>query len=124
MSAKATKTNKPQSPRVKKKKCVKNTYDLIQFKKMIGKGLILPYKATNFQITQDMLLSIKEKIISGSVKTIGMSGFVSSGIVYVFDGIDRLIAVNSISYADIKKAKLEIEVFLNQYSNMTQLDLL
>ena len=124
MSAKATKTNKPQSPRAKKKKCVKNTYDLIQFKKMIGKGLILPYKATNFQITQDMLLSIKEKIISGSVKTIGMSGFVSSGIVYVFDGIHRLIAVNSISYADIKKAKLEIEVFLNQYSNMTQLDLL
>lgn len=124
MSSKNTKTIKPQSPRTKKKKCVKNTYDLVQFKKMIGKGLVIPYKTANFQIDPKAQAAIKEKIISGSIKTIGMSGFVSSGIVHVFDGIDRLIAVHSVSYAEIKKAKLEIEVFVNQYFNMTQLDLL
>lgn len=124
MSSKNTKTIKPQSPRAKKKKCVKNTYDLVQFKKMIGKDLVIPYKTANFQIDPAVQAAIKEKIISGSIKTIGMSGFVSSGIVHVFDGIDRLIAVHSVSYAEIKKAKLEIEVFVNQYFNMTQLDLL
>jgi hypothetical protein len=115
---------KPLSPRgsiAKKKKCIKNTFEFVQFKKMIGKGLITAYK--NSAIDQN--ISIREKILSGSIKTIGISGFVSGGIVYIFDGVDRLLAIHSISYADIKKHRLDnIEIIVNQYSKMTPLDLI
>jgi hypothetical protein len=105
---------------VNKKKCTKNIYEIIQFKKMIGKGLIVPYKGVPASSNVD----IKSKILSGSVKTIGMSGFVSSGVIHIFDGVDRLAAINSISYSDIKKAKLDIDICINQYAKMTPLDLI
>jgi hypothetical protein len=108
------------SPKAKKKKCVKNTFELVQFKKMIGKGLVIAYKGTTAQFDA----SIKDKIMSGSVKSIGLSGFVSSGIIHIFDGVDRLLAIHAVSYAEIKKAKLEIDIFVNQYSSLTPLDLI
>jgi hypothetical protein len=108
------------SPRAKKKKCVKNTFEIIQFKKMIGKDLITLHKGV---VSPEQNPDLKAKILSGSIKIIGMSGYVSGGIVYIFDGADRLIAVNSISYADIKKYKLEIDIVVNQYSNLSPLEL-
>jgi len=109
----------PTSPRTKKKKSVKNTFELVQFKKMIGKGLYVPYKGA----VTTLDVSIKEKIMSKSVKSIGLSGFVSGGIVHIFDGVDRLLAIHSVSYADIKKADLSMEIYVTQYSGMTPLDL-
>lgn len=121
-SQKATTKKQPQqlSPKSKKKKCVKNTFELVQFKKMIGKGLVVPYKGANQPIDE----KIKDKILSGLVKTIGMSGFVSSGIIYIFQGLDRLHSIHSISYAEIKKANLEIDICIAQYSKMTPQDLI
>ncbi len=123
-SSKTTVKNKntgkvPKSPRSKKKKCVKNTFDMVQFKKMIGKGLVTMYKGAVYPQVND----IKDKILSGNIKSIAMTGFVSSGVIYVFNGIERLIAIHAISYADIKKHELEIEIIINQYSKLTPQDI-
>jgi len=115
----------PTSPRsksvkpVKKKKLVQNTFDLIQFKKMIGKGLVLPYKHGGCQID----IGTKNKILSKEFKSVAITGFVNGGIIYIFDGIDRLLAINSISYAEIKKTDLDIDVIVNQYFNLQVGDL-
>jgi hypothetical protein len=110
---------KPTSPKQKKKKCVKNTFELTQFKKMIGKGLIVVYKGSVALPDQD----IREKILSGGIKSIAMTGFVSSGIIYVFNGVERLLAIHSVSYAEIKKHNLEIDIILNQYSKLEPKDI-
>jgi len=52
-----------------------------------------------------------------------MTGLVSSGIIHIFDGVDRLLAINAISYAEIKKASLDIDIIINQYTNMQMSDL-
>ncbi len=109
------KTKKAQ----KKKKVVQNQFELVQFKKMIGKGLVTYYKGAN--LTQDP--DLKNKILSKSVRSIAMTGFVSGGIIYIFEGVDRLLAVNAVSYAEIKKADLDIDIILNQYSNLSVSDL-
>jgi hypothetical protein len=109
----------PASPRTKKKKCVRNTFDIVQFKKMIGKGLIATYKGS----TQNDETNIKDKILSGNIKSIAMTGFVSSGIIYIFNGVERLIALHSISYADIKKHDLDIDIIITQYSKLTPQDI-
>jgi hypothetical protein len=98
---------KPQ----KKKRIVQNVYDLVQFKRMLGKGLILPCKDNTAVLDP----AIKEQIMAKSVKSIAMSGMIMSGIVYIFDGVDRLLAINSVSYADIKKNNLEIDIIINQH---------
>ena len=105
---------KPSSPRTKKKPPVKNTFDLVQFKKMIGKGLILPYK--NIAKFDE---KIKDKLLSKSVRMLYMTGFVSSGILYIFDGIDRLLAIAAISYAEIKKNELDFDIIIYQYPKLS-----
>ena len=114
--AKAPASPRPTSPKKIKKKLFKNTFELLQFKKMIGKGLVAVHKG--IPLTQDETESkkLREKILSGTVKTIGMSGVINGGILYIFDGIERLIALNSITYADIKKTNLDIDILVNQYS--------
>ena len=42
------------SPKAKKKKLITNTFELIQVKKMIGKGLIVPYKGADLAIDQEL----------------------------------------------------------------------
>jgi len=107
------------SPKKKKSKLVQNTFELIQFKKIIGKGLIVPFKGSTAIFDQ----SIKDKILSKTIKSIAMTGLVSSGIIHIFDGVDRLLAINAISYAEIKKASLDIDIIINQYTNMQMSDL-
>lgn len=97
-------------PKVKKKKATQNTYDLVQFKKMIGKGLIEPQKGSS--VVQDP--SMKEKILTKSVKIVAMTGTVNNGIIYITDGVERLLAINSVSYAEIKKHDLDLEVIVTQ----------
>ncbi len=109
----------PKATKIKKKRLIQNTFELIQFKKMIGKGLVCPFKGALNTFDPDL----KNKILSKLVKTIAMTGFISGGIVYIYEGVDRLLALNAVSYAEIKKADLEIDVILNQYSNLSITDL-
>lgn len=81
---------------------------------MIGKGLITIRKGS--PTTLD--ISIKEKILSKTAKTIGMTGILHAGIIYIVDGVDRLIALNSISYAEIKKNNLDIDIVVSQHCNV------
>ncbi len=109
----------PKALKQKKKRLIQNTFELTQFKKMIGKGLVCPFKGVNSIFDPEL----KNKILSKLVKTIAMTGFISGGIVYIYDGVDRLLALNAVSYAEIKKADLEIDIILNQYSNLSITDL-
>jgi hypothetical protein len=122
MSSKTAKkiATKPLSPKQKKKKCVRNTFELVQFKKMIGKGLVTAYKGAVALPDQN----IKDKILTGNIKSIAVTGFVSSGVIYIFNGVERLLAIHSISYAEIKKYNLEIDIVLNQYSKLESKDII
>lgn len=118
-SAKKTISSPTASKKQKKKRLVQNTYDLAQFKRLIGKGLITQLKcaAATFDV------ELKNKILSKSIKSIAMTGIVSNGIVYIFEGVDRLLALNAVSYAEIKKYDLEIDVIINQHFNLSLNDL-
>jgi hypothetical protein len=52
-----------------------------------------------------------------------MTGFVSSGVIYIFNGVERLLAIHSISYAEIKKNNLSIDIIINQYSKLEPKDI-
>lgn len=108
------------SKKVKKKKPIVNHYDLVQFKKMIGKGLVTGVKSVH--AVPDP--TAKEKIIAGSIKAIAMTGLIKGGILQIFEGVDRLQVINSISYADIKKHNIDLEIVINQYTKMAMKDLL
>ncbi len=104
----------------KKKKPSVNQYDLLQFKKMVGKGLVMLCK--NIAAVNDPTL--RDKIISKAAKSVAMTGFVKGGVLYIYEGIDRLLAVNSISYADIKKHGIELDIIINQYVGVSYKDLI
>jgi hypothetical protein len=107
------------SKKQKKKRLVQNTYDLAQFKRLIGKGLITQLKCATAVFDTEL----KNKILSKTIKSIALTGIVSNGVVYVFEGVDRLLALNAVSYAEIKKHDLEIDVIVNQYFNLSLNDL-
>lgn len=124
--------NKPlKSPRAKspvriktavKKKIIKNTFDLIQFKKMLGKGVVKIHTGVviDKKATAEEVKKIKDRVLDGSIKQIGMSGYVNGGICYVFNGVDRLLVINSISYQELKKNNPDVEVVINQYGKLTK----
>lgn len=105
----------PSPKAKKKKKPITNTFELTQVKKMIGKGLIIPYKGADLALNQEL----KNKILSKAIKSIAITGFLSGGIIYIFEGVDRLTALNAVSYAEIKKTELEIDIYINQYSSLS-----
>ena len=107
---------------VKKKKPVKNVFEITQFKKMMGKGLITVWNGAvvDKKMIIDEVKKIKDKLISGSIKSIGMTGYVNNGVLYIFDGIERLFVINAISYTELKKNQLDIEIFINQYPKLTK----
>ena len=89
-----------------KSKSVKNTFSLIQIKKLIGKKLILPWKG--IIITDEIKQKskqTKEKLLESfkSGKKISISVMCVSGILHVIFGVDILLAIMSIPYTDIKK---------------------
>ena len=57
-----------------KKKPVKNTYDIVQFKKMVGKDIITYHKPCKYLMIDDV--KYKERIINNMVKTIFLSGYI------------------------------------------------
>lgn len=116
------------SPRTKKKKSVQNVFDLIQLKKMIGKNLVIAFKGAerlnDVQLTETNILALKNKILTNNVKVISLTGFLSVGVLNIFEGVDRLLAINAITYADIKKTNLDIDIVITQYKYITPKDLL
>lgn len=122
------KTSAKQTKSTKKKKSTKNTFDIVQFKKMIGKGLITVWNGLVIDkkaISED-IKKVKEKILSKSIKSIAMTGYTNNGVLYIFSGIDRLLGINGVSYSDLKKAQLdsEIEIIINQYPKLTKEEIL
>lgn len=119
---KSPRSRSKSPPKVKKRKAAKNTYDIVQFKKMIGKGIITTWNGVVID-KKNMIeeaKKIKEKVLTGSIKSIGMSGYLNNGVLYIFNGIERLFVINSISYLEIKKANLDIEIIVNQYPKLTK----
>ncbi len=102
----------------RKRKSVKNTFDITQFKKLIGKKLILPYeKAADKKTILELSKNYTEKILTGKSRQITLSGFLNTnGILYIFDGLEKYYALKSLSYLAIKK--LELSVLVIQYSHV------
>ena len=110
-----------KSPIGKKKKAVKNTFDIVQFKKMIGKGMVKPWSgATDYKTAPEDIKKIKDKIIEGQVHTLGMIGYTNNGVLYIVSGSDRLAVVNSISYQELKKLGLAVDCCIIQYAKLTK----
>jgi hypothetical protein len=102
----------------RKRKTVKNTFDITQFKKLVGKKLILPYKkAADKKTILELSKNYAEKILSGKVKQIILSGFLNTnGTLYIFDGLEKYYALESLSYLAVKK--IETPILVIQYSNV------
>lgn len=110
-----------KSPVGKKKKAVKNTFDIVQFKKMIGKGMVKPWSgATDYKNTPDEIKKIKDKIVDGQIHTIGMIGYTNNGVLYIVSGSDRLAVINSISYQELKKLGITVDCCIMQYAKLTK----
>jgi hypothetical protein len=116
-----------KSPRlIKKKKPVRNIFDIVQFKKMIGKGLVTNWSGVvvDKKSAAEDSKKIKDKLLSGNVKTVGLTGYINNGVIYIFVGIEKLYGINSISYSEIKKAQVDIEIYVNQYSKLSKEEIL
>jgi hypothetical protein len=111
------------SDKSQKKKPVKNTFDIVQFKKLLGKGMIKIYTGVIVDkkfATSEESKKIKEKVLDGSIKSIGMTGYINEGIIYIFIGVERLLVISGISYLELKKAHVEAEVSILQYGKLTK----
>lgn len=121
MSTKVNTVVKSPRASAKKKASVKNTFDLVQFKKMVGKGMVKIWNGiVDKKLVAEESKKIKDKILSGSIKSIGMSGYINEGVLYIFDGVERLLIINTISYSDLKKASINVDVIINQYPKMSK----
>jgi hypothetical protein len=105
-----------------KKKSVRNIFDIIQFKKMIGKSMVKPY--VGIVIDKKTMIEeakkIKDKILEGNIKSIAMTGYINAGVLFIILGVDRLYVINAISYQELKKSNVEIEIVINQYPKLTK----
>jgi hypothetical protein len=131
MSGKIDKNKSPRSKspnkciKTNKKKPIRNVYELTQFKRMIGKGLVKIWngiiidKKCNLEETK----KIKEKVLDGSIKSIGLVGYCNNGVIYIISGVDRLSIINSISYQELKKVSIDTEVIVSQYSKLSKEDI-
>lgn len=114
----------------KKKKIIKNVFDIVQFKKMIGKNMVKTCnvactgKKTKDIITLDEIKKSKEKILTGAVKTISLSGYINNGVIYIFKGLDHLIIMSHITYQDLKKHNISIDVVVFQYEKLSKDDIM
>lgn len=105
------------------KKPVKNFFDIIQVKKMIGKGLICQYKALVYDKKKmaGNVEKMKKQLLEGKVRSISLCGFVSGGVIYIINNIERLFVIQFASYLELKEKKLEnIEICIIQYPKLTK----
>lgn len=108
-------------------KPVKNTFTLIQIKKMIGKKLIVPWKGLTVSPAElkEEAKKAKQKIMDSSdkktSKKIVITTVCINGVLNIIGGLERSMAISMISYKEITKNNLsDIRVVISQYSKMSQ----
>ena len=113
MDKKSQEKRRSRSPKKSpKKRSIKNTYDIIQFKKMVGKGIITYHKLCKHLMIDDP--KYKEKIISSSIKNVYLSGYLSNGIIYIYENLDKFCTINNISYSEIKNKNINCDIVIMQ----------
>jgi hypothetical protein len=108
-------------------KPVKNTFTIIQVKKMIGKRLIVPWKGLNIppQELKENAKKIVKKIVDSTFdkgsKKLVLTTICINGILNVICGLERSTAISMISYKEIEKLNTsEILVVIIQHPKMSQ----
>lgn len=119
-------TKKISHKRTDEEKPVRNQFNMIQIKKMIGKKLLIPWKwiaitdkiKKQSQDVQKRLISLaKEK----NYKTIVMTTTSINGVFIVIKGLERYMAINSTSYKTIKNYDMQnFRITLVCYPKLTQ----
>lgn len=97
---------------------VKNSFDLVQFKRLVGKGLIKLYSGLviDKKLLTSKLDNYKKRILNKNTRLINLTGYVHDGIVYIFIGYEKMLACSGISYAMIKKNNIELDICIKQYT--------
>lgn len=108
-------------------KPMKNTFNLLQVKKMICKNLIVPWKGLNIppQEIKAQAKTIKKKIIDSisqkGSKKIVLTTVCIKGVLNIINGLERSAAIAMISYKEIQKLDMsEINIVIIQYPKMSQ----
>lgn len=108
-------------------KPTKNTFNLMQVKKMIGKKLIVPWKGLNIppQELKDKAKKIKKKIIDSvsqkGTKKLVLTTVCINGVLNIINGLERSNAISMISYKEIQKLNMsDIKVVIVQYPKLSQ----
>jgi len=110
----------------KQKRPVRNTYDLLQIKKQIGKKLLVPWKEILLNtIGKDTIRKIKDQIIANDgKKMITITCISSGGVLHVIKGIEKYLAIVNISYDEIKKKRLySTPVIIVQYMGLNKTEI-
>lgn len=112
-----------------KNNSVKNTYDMIHIKKLIGKKIIILSKIIivndnikkNTKIMKEYILN-KDNYCSKKPKQIIMHAILSNGILNIIGGVSFYLAINTISYKDIEQHPHlnNIDIKIIQYPKITQ----
>jgi len=115
-------SKKVQSPT---RKPIRNTYNLLQVKKLIGKKLLIPGKNVSVLTeTKDNAKKLKKALLNSNGKRLVIITSCVGGILHVVEGIEKYLAVTMLSYSDIKKHKLEnLEIVIMQYPHLKSVEL-
>ena len=107
------------------KKLVKNTYTLLQVKKMIGKKLIIPWKNISIMAeSKDKAKKLKRILLKNPGKRLVIIASCMKGILNVVDCIEKYLAITMLSYSDIKKHKLEdFEIVIIQHRHLKAIEI-
>jgi hypothetical protein len=108
----STRTKSPN--KVKNKRKTNNIYDIVQFKKMIGKDMVRP--CNNVAAKGTDIKKTKERVLLGTIKRLYMKGYINNGILFILD-IDKLNLVAAISYSELKKANTDLDIYVEQYGS-------
>lgn len=122
---KKSKNNRPTN-HTKSPKQLRNQFGLMHIKKLIGKKLLIPWKGltitdkdkkSSININKNLIDLAKQK----NYKNIILTVVSVNGVLYIIKGIDRYLAINQISYKDIKKYNMnEFVITLVCYQGLTQ----
>ena len=112
-------------------KPVKNTFNIIQIKKMLGKKLIVPWKGLNNSpvALKEESRKFKKKILDSvkdphGVKKIVITTVCLGGVMNVVSGLERAVAISMFSYKDLEDDIIsDIKVVVSQYPRMSQADI-
>jgi len=99
---------------------VRNTYNLLQVKKLIGKKLLIPWKNVSIlNETKHNAKKVKKTLMTSRGKKLVIITSCINGVLNVIEGVEKYLAITMLSYSDIKKYKLEdLEIIVIQYPHM------